>query len=103
MIWKCSAEGDERSMEGDVVSSFRESVHIDAPPEAVWRLVSDVRRHPEFAGPKSITKAIDIDGQLEVGRRWIAHERFRPAKVRRAVRSPRWTRHARSSGSPTRR
>ncbi len=67
-------------MEGEVVSSFRESVHIDAPPEVVWRLVSDVRRHPAFAGPKSITKAIDIDGDLEVGRRWIAHERFGPQK-----------------------
>jgi uncharacterized protein YndB with AHSA1/START domain len=67
-------------MEGDVVSSFRESLHIDAPPEVVWRLVSDVRRHPEFAGAKSITKAIDLDGDLEVGRRWIAHERFGPQK-----------------------
>lgn len=67
-------------MEGDVLSSFRESIHIDAPPELVWRLVSDVRRHPAFAGPNSITKAIDLDGDLAVGRRWIAHERFGPQR-----------------------
>lgn len=67
-------------MEGDIVSSFRESMQIDSPPDVVWRLVRDVRRHPAFAGPKSITKAIDIDGELEVGRRWIAHERFGPQK-----------------------
>ena len=67
-------------MEGDVVSSFRESITIDAPPELVWKLVSDIKRHPEFAGPKSITKAIDFDGELAVGSRWIAHERFGPQK-----------------------
>jgi uncharacterized protein YndB with AHSA1/START domain len=67
-------------MEGDVVSSFRESITIDAPPELVWRLVSDISRHPEFAGPASITKAIEFDGQLVVGSRWIAHERFGPQK-----------------------
>lgn len=67
-------------MEGDTMSSFRESVTIDAPPEAVWSIVSDVRRHPEFAGPKSITKQIDFDGELAVGSRWIAHERVGPQK-----------------------
>ena len=67
-------------MEGDVMSSFRESGHVDAAPAVVWSLVSDVRRHPEFAGPKSITKEIEFDGVLEVGRRWIAHERVGPQK-----------------------
>lgn len=67
-------------MEGDALSSFRESMHIDAPPETVWRLVSDVQRHPEFAGPKSITKQIELDGDLAVGRRWVAHERVGPQK-----------------------
>jgi uncharacterized protein YndB with AHSA1/START domain len=57
-----------------------ESTHIDSSPEIVWGLVTDVRRHPEFAGPKSITKAIDFDGPLQVGARWVAHERFGPQK-----------------------
>lgn len=67
-------------MEGDVVTSFREEISIDAPPETVWALVSDIGRHPEFAGPKSITKVIDFGGPVEVGQRWIAHERFGPQK-----------------------
>jgi len=49
-------------MEGDVVTSFRESIDISAPPQVVWDLITDIRRHAEFAGPKSITKVIDFDG-----------------------------------------
>jgi uncharacterized protein YndB with AHSA1/START domain len=67
-------------MEGDVVSSFRESVDIAAPPAAVWALITDIRRHPEFAGPSSITKSIEFDGPIEVGARWTAHEKFGPQK-----------------------
>ncbi len=57
-----------------------ESVQIDAPPDVVWRLVTDVKRHTEFAGPKSITKVIEFDGEPHVGDRWIAHEKFGPQK-----------------------
>lgn len=57
-----------------------ETVHIDASPEVVWRLVTDVKRHPEFAGPKSITKVVDFEGAPQVGDRWIAHEKFGPQK-----------------------
>lgn len=67
-------------MEGDVVSSFRESVSIAAHPDVVWGLISDIPRHVEFAGPKSITKAIEFEGELAVGARWIAHEKFGPQK-----------------------
>jgi len=67
-------------MEGDTLASFRESINVNASPEVVWGVVSDVKRHPEFAGPKSITKEIDFDGELTVGARWIAHERFGPQK-----------------------
>ncbi len=67
-------------MEGDVVSSFRESIEIAAPPHVVWDLVTDIRRHAEFAGPKSITKVIDFDGPVAVGSRWVAHEKFGPQK-----------------------
>ena len=38
-------------MEGDVISSFNESVTIAASPEVVWGLISHISRHPEFAGP----------------------------------------------------
>ena len=67
-------------MEGDVISSFRESIDISAPPHRVWDLVADIRRHPEFAGPKSITKVVDFDGPVAVGNRWVAHEKFGPQK-----------------------
>ena len=67
-------------MEGDVVSSFRESVEISAPPEVVWDLITDIPRHAEFAGPKSITKVIDFEGPVAVGSRWVAHEKFGPQK-----------------------
>jgi len=67
-------------MEGDVVSAFRESIDISAPPQVVWALVADIARHPEFAGPKSITKVIDFDQPIAVGSRWVAHERFGPQK-----------------------
>ena len=67
-------------MEGDVVTSFRESIEISAPPQVVWDLITDIRRHVEFAGPKSITKVIDFDGPVAVGSRWVAHEKFGPQK-----------------------
>ena len=67
-------------MEGDSISQVRESVLINAPVRVVWELVADVRRHPDFAGPKSITKAIEFDGPLETGSRWVAHEKFGPQK-----------------------
>lgn len=67
-------------MEGDVVTSFRESIEISAPPEVVWELITDIPRHAEFAGPKSITKVIDFDGPVAVGSRWLAHEKFGPQK-----------------------
>lgn len=67
-------------MEGDVLTSFRESIEISAPPQVVWDLITDIRRHAEFAGPKSITKVIDFDGAVAVGSRWVAHEKFGPQK-----------------------
>jgi hypothetical protein len=67
-------------MEGDVVTSFRESIEISAPPSVVWDLITDIRRHPEFAGPKSITKVVDFDGPVAPGSRWVAHEKFGPQK-----------------------
>src|SRR4051812_23048559 len=67
-------------MECDVLASFRESVEIAAPPQVVWDLITDIRRHAEFAGPKIITKVIDFDVNLAVVSRWIAHEKFGPQK-----------------------
>ena len=67
-------------MEGDTVTSFRESIEIAAPPEVVWALITDIPRHAQFAGPKSITKVIDFDGPIEVGSRWVSHEKFGPQK-----------------------
>ncbi|MGH2746531.1 MAG: SRPBCC family protein [Actinomycetota bacterium] len=63
-------------MEGDVLLEVTEAVSVEAPPEVVWELVTDVSRHPEFAGSKSMTKAIEFEGPLEVGARWNAHEKF---------------------------
>ena len=67
-------------MQGDVVTGFRESIEISAPPQVVWDLITDIRRHAELAGPKSITKVIDFDGPVTVGSRWVAHEKFGPKK-----------------------
>jgi uncharacterized protein YndB with AHSA1/START domain len=67
-------------MEGDLIASFRESLDISAPPAVVWDLITDIPRHAEYAGPKSITKVIDFDGPVAVGSRWVAHERFGPQK-----------------------
>ncbi|MEV7525828.1 SRPBCC family protein [Streptomyces sp. NPDC091371] len=61
------------------LSEITESVHVDATPDEVWAVVTDVRRHTEFAGPKSITKEIEFEGPLEVGTRWMAHEKFGPS------------------------
>ena len=57
-----------------------ESVDIAAPEERVWELVSDFSRHPEFAGPKSITKKVDFTGPPHAGDRFVAHEQFGPQK-----------------------
>ena len=54
----------------ETLVDIEESIHVDATPDAVWQLVTDVRRHPEYAGPKSITKVIDFDDTLHVGARW---------------------------------
>jgi uncharacterized protein YndB with AHSA1/START domain len=59
---------------------IEESVHVDADPQLVWRLVTDIKRHPEFAGPKSITKVVDFDGPVAEGAGWVAHEKFGPQK-----------------------
>lgn len=67
-------------MEGDTLQSFSQSVHIAAPSELVWTLITNVGLHPEFAGPKSITKKIEPPDQLTVGARWIANEEFGPNK-----------------------
>lgn len=67
-------------MEGDVLTQIRESIRIAAPPEVVWKLITDIPRHTEFAGPNSITKGIDFDGPVAVGARWIAHEQSGPRK-----------------------
>ncbi|TDO69220.1 carbon monoxide dehydrogenase subunit G [Kribbella sp. VKM Ac-2571] len=64
----------------EALVDIEETVHVDATPDAVWELVTDVRRHPEYAGPKSITKVIDFDDTLHVGARWVAHEKFGPQK-----------------------
>jgi hypothetical protein len=43
------------------VSSHREQALVDAPPEAVWQLVGDPRRYPEWAG-----FAVEVTGLPEV-------------------------------------
>ncbi|GAA3374814.1 hypothetical protein GCM10020367_40150 [Streptomyces sannanensis] len=58
------------------LTEITESVHVDAPPDVVWALVTDVPRHTLLAGPKSVTKSIEFDGPLELGARWVSHEKF---------------------------
>jgi uncharacterized protein YndB with AHSA1/START domain len=67
-------------MEGDKMLDLAEAVHIEASPTDVWAVVTDVRRHPELAGPKSITKSIEFDGPVQVGAHWLAHEKAGPRR-----------------------
>jgi uncharacterized protein YndB with AHSA1/START domain len=57
-----------------------ETVEVAASPDRVWALVSDFKRHPEFAGSKSITKVVDHEGPARAGDRFVAHEKFGPQK-----------------------
>ena len=52
-------------MEGDKMLDLAEAVHIDAPPNDVWAVV---------------TKSIDFDGPIEVGAHWLAHEKAGPRR-----------------------
>lgn len=80
--WRGKMDGlpDASEVEVEPLVEIRESVQVNAPTERVWSLVTDVRRHPEFAGPKSITKQIEFDGPLQVGSRWVAHEKVGPRR-----------------------
>jgi hypothetical protein len=53
-----------------------ERIHIPAPPEIVWGIVSDVSRHAELAGSGEV-KAIRLSGPIEVGATWEADESIR--------------------------
>src|SRR3989442_126732 len=48
-----------------------EQIEIDAPPERVWAVITDVERHPELAGSGEV-RTIRIDGPLAVGTEWEA-------------------------------
>ena len=41
-------------------------IHIDAPPERVWAIVSDISRHPALAGSGEVL-AIRMNGPVAVG------------------------------------
>jgi uncharacterized protein YndB with AHSA1/START domain len=64
----------------DVLVEIKESIHVEAPPGTVWGCVCDISRHPQYAGPKSITKEIEFDGEIVPGAQWVSHERFGPQK-----------------------
>src|SRR4051794_11427170 len=64
----------------DVLVEIEQSIHVEDPPDTVWSCVCDISRHPQYAGPKSITKLIEFDGEIVPGARWLAHEKFGPQK-----------------------
>jgi hypothetical protein len=54
-----------------VAVSSRREIHVDAPPEAVWEVLTDFRRWPEW-NPE--VKSMSFDGPVEPGStfRWKA-------------------------------
>ncbi|MEX0762907.1 MAG: SRPBCC family protein [Dehalococcoidia bacterium] len=50
-----------------------ERIKIDASPEDVWAIVTDVARHQELAGSGEI-RAIRVDGPIAEGTTWEADE-----------------------------
>ena len=53
-----------------------ERIHVAAPQETVWGIVTDVSRHVELAGSGEI-KVIRLEGPIETGATWEADESIR--------------------------
>jgi uncharacterized protein YndB with AHSA1/START domain len=79
-VMRSAGGNSARSTPMEPLVDITENIHIDADTEQVWSLVSDVERHAQYAGPKSITKQIEFQGDLVPGARWVAHEKFGPQK-----------------------
>jgi uncharacterized protein YndB with AHSA1/START domain len=60
-----------------LIFKARKEAHIDAAPQQVFEVLSDVRRHPEIAGSGEVrTVRLTDDAPLHVGSRWEADERI---------------------------
>src|SRR5437867_3402714 len=62
----------------------RSTVYIDAPPEAVWKVLTDANRRPEWED--AITSVREVSGPMdEVGASWVevrlAKNREQPSRI----------------------
>jgi hypothetical protein len=67
---------------GDPMLMYRheERRHIDAPPDRIFAMISDVGHHHELAGSGEL-KAVRVlsDGEMQVGSEWEADEEIKIA------------------------
>jgi uncharacterized protein YndB with AHSA1/START domain len=52
-----------------------ETIEIAAPPDRIWEIVADLKRHPELAGSGEVLTIENLSGPLAVGTSWESAEK----------------------------
>jgi uncharacterized protein YndB with AHSA1/START domain len=52
-----------------------ETIEIAAPPDKIWEIVADLKRHPELAGSGEVLTIEKLSGPLAVGTTWESGEK----------------------------
>jgi ribosome-associated toxin RatA of RatAB toxin-antitoxin module len=62
--------------------SARRQVLVSAPPDVVFRIVSDIERHPQLAGSGEVLRLRKVtEGPVRMGTRFEADEDIRMGPV----------------------